>query len=788
LAEEKKPLQLQMLWPPSRAGTPPHVSVAEGYTLRCFRPEEMPAYLELAHAAGFDRFDAESVTGYMTHNLPGGFFVVEADAGGELAASAMAQDSPDQMHPGGSVLGWVMGRPAHSGKGLGMTVCAAATAQLLRAGYQRIYLKTDEFRLAAIKIYFKLGWLPLLFAPDMEERWRNVCEQLSWNFEPQRWRSMTGLSGTAEGPADSDRLERYPQRYKWLPGREHRGYAQIGDVDAFGDEWLYRSAALGSGNAEPGSVPAGAQSPLKLTFTAGSAGLPEGSRVTFVIRGQNPLGSGKALPELRTSAKCELEPRTLGFELKSGSLTEGQSVSLLFAPFTWTALAGRRELKVVIACPGDPQRRLPAPVVIEVLPAEAERLEITLSLTHRPGSRIPATVTVRDHFDNRVPVSGIVTVEDVKAPMRDGLACCEIALESSAPVRAGAQMGKLSAISNPSTLSDELQLFVGDLHCHDFLSEAEGYPDAVYRWARQDRALDFVSVVPQAHGWLDNETWTLAKYMSERHLEEGRFVSLLGFEWQHTAFGDKVVHYLGGDQPYLPVDDPRYRSAQGLYSALRQSDALVIAHHPSYPPGNWCSSTDFDAVETDVERLVELWSMHGSSEGHDPSDRPLHDADPDRTVYAALRRGLRVGFVAGSDTHSGRPGGSAREPRSHWGGLAAVWAKDLTRKSIFEALRARRTYALTRARIVLRMTVNGAPMGSELPDTERAEILIEAWAPGKIKEVQVLKNAELLREFDASGDSTRIELEDATAGPAFYHCRVKQDNGELAVCSPVWIG
>ncbi|GAG24198.1 unnamed protein product, partial [marine sediment metagenome] len=186
--------------------------------------------------------------------------------------------------------------------------------------------------------------------------------------------------------------------------------------------------------------------------------------------------------------------------------------------------------------------------------------------------------------------------------------------------------------------------------------------------------------------------------------------------------------------------------------------------------------------------LVELWSMHGSSEGFDSSDRPLSRFDPDRTVMAALAKGLRFGFVAGSDTHSARPGGSAKEPGSYWGGLAAVWAESLTRRSIFAALRKRQTYALTGARIILKMTVNGALMGSEIPQAEAAEIKIDVWAPGKIKKIQLVKNTHLLREYGPFGDQCHLELEDKPEGPAFYHCRVIQEDGQLAVCSPVWVG
>ena len=346
----------------------------------------------------------------------------------------------------------------------------------------------------------------------------------------------------------------------------------------------------------------------------------------------------------------------------------------------------------------------------------------------------------------------------------------------------------LTAESNPSVPMDGPQVFVGDLHCHDFLSEAEGYTDQVYRWAMEDRRLDFLSVVPQSHGWHDNQTWTVVKYMNERFLDEGRFVPFLGFEWQHTGYGDKVVHYLGGDQPYLPRDDERYGSPAGLYQALRGSDALVIGHHPAYPAGAWCSSTDFDAVETDVERLVELWSMHGSSEGYDSADRPLRECDPERTAAAALKRGLRLGFTGGSDSHSARPGGSVKEPRPHWGGLTAVWADGLTRRGLFRALYERHTYALTGARIVLKMTVNGALMGSELPAADTASVLVDAWAPAPIARVELMKNAEPLETFVPSADECHLEREDAVDAPSFYHCRVTLSDGGLAVCSPVWVG
>ena len=180
--------------------------------------------------------------------------------------------------------------------------------------------------------------------------------------------------------------------------------------------------------------------------------------------------------------------------------------------------------------------------------------------------------------------------------------------------------------------------------------------------------------------------------------------------------------------------------------------------------------------------------MHGSSEGADPADRPLIPPRRAEGVMAALRQGLRLGLVAGSDTHTGRPGGSLDQPRPYWGGLCGVWAERLTRRSIFEAFRARRTYALTGARIALRFSVNGAPMGSEIAPSSPRLLAAEAWAPGPIARVQLMRNAQLLHEECPNADVCRVEFRDLDVEPAFYHCRIVQDDGQMAVCTPVWAG
>jgi mycothiol synthase len=59
-------------------------------------------------------------------------------------------------------------------RGLSTAVCASVTARLIHAGYQDIYLYTEDFRLAALALYLKLGYPPFIHAPDMLDRWRRL--------------------------------------------------------------------------------------------------------------------------------------------------------------------------------------------------------------------------------------------------------------------------------------------------------------------------------------------------------------------------------------------------------------------------------------------------------------------------------------------------------------------------------------------------------------------------------------------------------------------------------------
>jgi len=171
--------QLIMAWPEKRRNNPPDVNVPAGYRLRQYRPADREAHSALAVLCGFDIWQSpEAVEAMVAGVVPGGFFIIEHESSGDLAAAAVGNHNPSPQVPVLAELGWVVTHPDHRGKGLGRAVSAAVTCRLLDIGYDSIYLRTDDHRLAALKIYLLMGYEPSCYADGMAERWAGVRSAL----------------------------------------------------------------------------------------------------------------------------------------------------------------------------------------------------------------------------------------------------------------------------------------------------------------------------------------------------------------------------------------------------------------------------------------------------------------------------------------------------------------------------------------------------------------------------------------------------------------------------------
>ena len=105
-----------------------------------------------------------------------------------------------------------------------------------------------------------------------------------------------------------------------------------------------------------------------------------------------------------------------------------------------------------------------------------------------------------------------------------------------------------------------------------------------------------------------------------------------------------------------------------------------------------------------------------------------------------------MGFTCGSDDHKGRPGAAQSGSGAFgiYGGITCVYAKELTRESIWEAIKTRRCYGTSGQRILIDVTVGGQPMGSDLSTNKPPEIAVKVWGTAPIEKVDIFRGTEII--------------------------------------------
>jgi mycothiol synthase len=168
--------QLAMTYP--GALPVPAATVPAGYALRPYRATDEDPFYALMDGAGWPGWDADRLRPYRVQMAPDGWVVAVEERTGDLVASAMALlDDPSHPEQGGE-LGWVAADLRHAGRGLGAAVVAAATAGLVALRCARVHLRTEDFRLAAIRTYLRQGWVPAPAGADVAERWQEIGRRL----------------------------------------------------------------------------------------------------------------------------------------------------------------------------------------------------------------------------------------------------------------------------------------------------------------------------------------------------------------------------------------------------------------------------------------------------------------------------------------------------------------------------------------------------------------------------------------------------------------------------------
>jgi hypothetical protein len=293
------------------------------------------------------------------------------------------------------------------------------------------------------------------------------------------------------------------------------------------------------------------------------------------------------------------------------------------------------------------------------------------------------------------------------------------------------------------------RILYGDIHNHNAHGYGVGSIERSLEVARTH--LDFFAFtghsswhdMPSMEGgrerhWIDGfkrlkDTWPRVQQVIAEGNRDGEFCAFLGFEWHSSQWGDQCVVFPRDHRPLFYAAGP-----EKLRRFCVEERALMIPHHLAYPKGR--RGVNWDVFREECTPVVEIYSEHGNSEDdRGPYSFFTHSMggrETANTARAALEAGLRFGFVGSSDDHAGFPG-------AYGEGLMAALVTDFTREGIFEAIRARRTYALTGDRIELDFSVEGAPMGASIDAGAQAEVSLAVRGRDELDVVEVIQDGRI---------------------------------------------
>ncbi|MGE0400707.1 MAG: CehA/McbA family metallohydrolase [Kofleriaceae bacterium] len=327
-------------------------------------------------------------------------------------------------------------------------------------------------------------------------------------------------------------------------------------------------------------------------------------------------------------------------------------------------------------------------------------------------------------------------------------------------------------------------ILFGDLHQHTAHSDGCGSFEDLWIAARDRRGLDFAAITDHdqfCRRALGPATWQLACQIANEFDEPGRFVAIHGYELtgpRHPGPGHKCIYFANRVPDRVPD-----RELTSLFALLRELGGIAVPHHVGWTGG------DFSHHAPDVQPVWELCSVHGCYESADgcAAHPPRGDhVIPGQFIRDALAAGLRFGFIGSTDSHGlDWHHGIARWRNPFRAGLACLVDAEPTREGIIAAMRARRAYGTSGARIGLRVRLDGAPMGSDVASTG-GELVVEIQPTAPIARVVLVDHeGETDIAFETDGTIVRARSR-APATTPYLYVRVEQADNELAWSSPFW--
>ena len=306
----------------------------------------------------------------------------------------------------------------------------------------------------------------------------------------------------------------------------------------------------------------------------------------------------------------------------------------------------------------------------------------------------------------------------------------------------------------------DLRIWWGDVHNH--CNVTYGHGDLVDALAAAREQLDFCSVTPHAM-WPDmphyddpGMEWVMnyhreafarlrrggfEKYvqMMREWNDPERFLTFISYECHSMEHGDHVALCRDYDTPLVECE-----SVPDLKEKLRGRRVYVTPHHMGYITGfrgyNWAAFKDGD----EMTPFVEMFSRHGLAETDMGDYDYLHDMGPrayEGSVQYGLEQGHKFGLMCSTDQHAGYPG-------SYGDGRIGVFAPELDKDSLWEAMGKRHVMGVTGDKIKIDFGINGVCGGDVVKAPGKRRIFVNVEAQNYIDYVDVVKNTGVITRLD----------------------------------------
>lgn len=363
------------------------------------------------------------------------------------------------------------------------------------------------------------------------------------------------------------------------------------------------------------------------------------------------------------------------------------------------------------------------------------------------------------------------------------------------------------------------QIFWGNLHGDSERWDSLEQADSLLRQMRDDFGHGFFATsVPSDEEDASLEQWKSISHAVDEFDESERFAAFPGQQFLGTngSEGLRLLLYSKDNKSLLRRSDTKSSTLSKIYKShlakeLISIPLMTMGAHTGFDFKDWCE---------EFEPVVEIFNCWGSAESGPKEDLenlcPIESTGKksakifaEGSIQKALQSGCRVGFVAGGLDDRGAFGKFASDGfRQYQSGLTAVLSKDLSRDSIFEALRERHCYATTGAKMLIGLNLAGAIMGDELSLSQKPGLEYNRHLTGfvagtaALERVELIRNGEILKRWDIDNEEASLEfalddtdpleaiiLKDASGKRrfAYFYLRATQKDGHVCWSSPIWI-